>query len=53
MRNLQLALRIASEDIVGRLYRESEVAATGIGEVSLTLAPPKTWYERWIDTKSA
>ena len=32
-----------AEEIIGRLYRESEVAATGIGEVSL-LAPPKTWY---------
>jgi manganese/zinc/iron transport system permease protein len=48
VRNLQLALRIAAEDIVGRLYRQTEPAAP-LDAAQTLLAPPKSWYERWID----
>jgi manganese/zinc/iron transport system permease protein len=49
VRNLQLALRIAAEDIIGRLYRQFESTPTRPVTSPAMLAPPKTWYERWID----
>jgi manganese/zinc/iron transport system permease protein len=48
VRNLQLALRIAAEDIMGRLYRQTEPAAS-LRTAEIALAPPKTLSERWID----
>lgn len=43
VRNLRLALRIAREDILGRLYRHEESAAA-----AAELAPPSSLRQRWV-----
>lgn len=43
---LRLALRIAAEDVLLRLYRQEEVAAGRVVETAVPSPPPATWAAR-------